>query len=216
MKIDSDHPLLLASASPRRRALLLQVGVPIEVRSVEVDEDLRPGEEAEAYLARVVEDKRQRAVELWRSDPELCQRCPALLVADTAVVHGRTVLGKPRDDDDARRMLAALAGDQHRVSTRVAIAAADGGGAPLWTDTVTTVVTFRPLDEAQIAAYLATGEGRDKAGSYGIQGIGAMLVRRIEGSYSNVVGLPICAVVDALQRAGLLSTCPVATGGDEP
>ncbi len=196
--IDAGHPLLLASGSPRRRELLARVGVPLEVRPVAVDEAVRPGEAAEAYLSRVVDDKRRAALAVLSAT-----RCRALLVADTAVVCAGEILGKPAGDDDAARMLRRLAGRDHEVSTRFALA-----GAATHAATVTTRVWFRPLDDAHIARYVASGEGRDKAGGYAIQGIGAMLVRRVEGSYSNVVGLPLCEVIEALQALGWIGALP--------
>jgi septum formation protein len=198
-KISRVLPLCLGSASPRRRQLLEQVGIPLVVRAVSADEDVRAGEAVDAYLARVVGDKLARAVAASG------EGVAAVLVADTVVVSNGEILGKPLDDGDARRMLSRLAGREHWVATRYAVAV---GGAAVAAETVRTTVWFRALDAAQIDAYVATGEGRDKAGSYAVQGVGAMLVRRIDGDYANVVGLPICAVVEALQRLELLGACP--------
>jgi septum formation protein len=187
-------PVLLASASPRRRELLERAGVVIVVRAVEVDESARVGEAADDYLLRIVAAKLAAARALGEA-----AGAAAILVADTAVVLDGRILGKPTDDEDARGMVRALAGRRHRVATRYALAR----GADEASETVSTEVEFRTLDDGQVARYVATGEGRDKAGAYAIQGIGAMLVRRIDGSYTNVVGLPLCEVIEALERLGV-------------
>jgi septum formation protein len=196
--IDREHPLLLGSASPRRREILETLGVPLVVRALEVDERVVAGESAASYLERVVADKLAAAV-----------RSPVarggVLVADTLVLVDGAVVGKPTDDGDARAILRALSGRAHEVWTRFAL---DRGEA----ETVRTRVIFRALSDDAIARYVATGEGRDKAGSYAIQGLGAFAVSRIEGSYTNVVGLPACEVIDALLRAGQLATFPLAPG----
>lgn len=192
MTIDAEHPLVLASASPRRRALLERVGVPLVVRPVDVDEAVRPGEGAYAYLERVVADK---AAAARRAAPG-----GLMLVADTSVIVDGEVLGKPGDDDEARAMVGRLQGREHEVATRFALGDAHA-------ETVRTRVWFRPLADPQIRRYVATGEGRDKAGAYGIQGVGAMLVSRIEGSYTNVVGLPLAEVIVALEGLGWTGPC---------
>jgi septum formation protein len=120
------------------------------------------------------------------------------------------VLGKPSGRDEARAMIAELSGRDHEVWTRFAISSGDDSGAALHAETVRTRVTFRALDEIEIAAYADTGEGLDKAGAYAIQGIGGFAVARIDGSYSNVVGLPACEVIVALRRLGLLGRFPRA------
>lgn len=201
--IDAIHPLLLGSGSPRRRAILVSLAIPLRLRPVDVDERTVPGEAVEQYLARVVKSK----LAALGTTAEL-RGAGALLVADTAVVVDDQALGKPSDDLEASAMLRRLAGRQHRVSTRFAIARPDAPAAAVCEQTVHTEVWFRPLSDEQIARYVATGEGRDKAGSYAIQGIGAFCVARIAGSYSNVVGLPACEVVMGLEQAGLLGTFP--------
>ncbi|MBW2457095.1 MAG: septum formation protein Maf [Deltaproteobacteria bacterium] len=215
MLIDHHHPLLLGSASPRRRALLQTVGLPLVVTTVAVDESTRPGERPAAYLERVVAAKLAAVEERWdrarlgpSPDRAELARCAALLVADTVVVRDDHIMGKPRDDDDARQMLAELAGAEHQVLTRFVIAAPDVEGCP-HAETVATRVWFRQVDGAQLERYVATGEGRDKAGGYAIQGIGSLWVERIAGSYANVVGLPLCAVVATLQRLGLVGPLPL-------
>ncbi len=215
LSIDHHHPLLLGSASPRRRELLEQVGLPLVVTTVDIDESIRPGESPAAYLDRVVAAKGAAVEERWAraragaspGGADLA-RCGALLVADTVVVRDDHIMGKPRHDDHAREMLANLAGAEHQVLTRFVVEAPDVVGCP-HSETVATRVWFRHLELEQLERYVATGEGRDKAGGYAIQGIGSLLVERIEGSYANVVGLPLCAVVVTLQRLGLVGPLPL-------
>ena len=203
MRITADSPLLLGSASPRRRDLVATLGVPFVVRSASADESVLPGELPEAYVERVT---------LAKLDA-VCARSSigdaGVLVADTIVIApDGALLGKPRDDDDAREMLERLAGATHSVSTRFVLAAQASrarGAAPLHAQTVTTRVTFRALSAGEIHAYVASGEGRDKAGSYAAQGNAGVFVERIDGSFTSVVGLPICEVLVALRAIGWLS-----------
>lgn len=206
MAIHEHQPLLLASRSPRRRALLEQVGIPVVVRPVHVDESVRSMEGAEDYLIRVVADK-LAAASAMAYEPEL-EGCAALLVADTAVVVDDAILGKPSSELDAREMIAELSGREHRVMTRFSIRSLEEPQVE-HTETISTRVWFRALGEEEIDHYVATGEGADKAGAYAIQGIGAMLVSGIAGDYANVVGLPIGAVVVALKQLGLVGHVPV-------
>jgi septum formation protein len=181
-------PIYLASRSPRRRALLEQIGVrflPFEAgERGDVDESVHPGESAEAYVERVTRAKAE-AGWTWMRDAGLG---PApVLAADTAVVVGGRILGKPEDRADAARMLGLLSAQIHAVYTGVALrdaAVCDYALSHSW-------VTFRRLDEIEIRAYLDTGEGDDKAGAYAIQGRAAQFVTRLEGSYSGVMGLPL-------------------------
>ena len=181
--------------------MIAELAIPAVVRPVEVDESTADGEGPDDFLVRIVGAKLAAARKL----PE-AERCAAILVADTIVVHGGRILGKPVDDAEAKRMLAAMAGGPHEVAGRFAIASE----GVLEEQTVRTRVWFRDLDENQIARYVDCGEGRDKAGSYAIQGVGAFIVERIDGSHSNVIGLPLCEVIAALQRHGLLGDCPWA------
>ncbi len=199
--IDESRPLLLGSGSPRRREILTTLGLPLRAVSLDVDERLREGETAVGYLERIALDKLAAAA-------SHAAGCGAVLVADTSVILDGAVLGKPTGVDDARSMIASLSGRDHEVWTRFAIASADDPKTALHAETVRTRVTFRVLDEDEIASYAATGEGLDKAGAYAIQGIGAFAALRIEGSYSNVVGLPACEVIMALRRVGLLERFP--------
>ncbi len=200
--IDDRHPLLLGSASPRRREILTTLGLPLRAVAVDVDEAVQAGEAPAAYLERITGAKLAAACAL-----EAAKSCGAVLVADTSVLLGGQILGKPRDDADARAMIASLAGRDHEVWTRFAVAA-PGAAHAAHAETVVTRVTFRALDDGEIDGYVRTGEGRDKAGAYAIQGVGAFAVQSIAGSYSNVVGLPACEVILALRRTGMLRSFP--------
>lgn len=185
-------PLLLASASPRRRELLAQAGIPHDVMPAHIDETPRPGERPVPHARRLAREKAQ----------VVAAKMPGrfVLAADTIVVDDDdAILGKPRSRAEAVRFLLALAGRTHRVVTAVAVASP--GGVPL-VGIASTLVRFRPFGPAVARSYAATGECDDKAGAYAIQGIGALLVERIDGNFSNVVGLPIPLVVDLLARSG--------------
>jgi septum formation protein len=180
--------LVLASQSPRRRELLAQLGIALEVRPAHADEAVHPGEPPRDYVVRVAREK-ARAV-----------AGEVVLAADTAVVLGGEVLGKPAGAADARRMLAALSGSEHEVLTGVCVRRA---GAGLELDALAaTRVRFAPLSPAEIDWYVATGEPLDKAGAYAIQGAGGAFVLAVSGSVSNVVGLPLAETAELLRRAG--------------
>jgi septum formation protein len=170
------------------------VQVPVVVRVATVDESPRPPESPAAYLERIALAKLEaiRASELPPT--------PGVLVADTIVVApGGAILGKPADTAEARSMVEALSGAVHEVRTRFLLGSPRAGTAPDHAQTVTTRVTFRPLSSEEVAAYAAGGEGMDKAGAYAVQGAAAAFVERIDGSYSNVVGLPLSEVIVALR-----------------
>lgn len=190
--------LVLGSGSPRRREILTSVGVPHVVRVASANEDVNAGEAPLAYLERVVLAKLE-AVRAFSPDERGGDRA-VILVADTTVIDGGDVLGKPADEAAARAMIARLAGKTHEVATRFAFGGGERGAPPLHAETVVTRVTFRALGRDEIDAYAASGEGLDKAGGYAVQGRAAAFVSRIEGSYTNVVGLPACEVVVALRR----------------
>ncbi|HTJ82739.1 MAG TPA: Maf family nucleotide pyrophosphatase [Polyangiaceae bacterium] len=192
--ISRASPLFVASQSPRRREMIASLGVAFVARAVDVDESRLAGEAALPYLERIVAAKLEAAT---RAAPP---GAAAILVADTIVTVDGDVLGKPRDDADAAQMITRIAGRAHDVMTRFAVAA----GGRVIDATVTTRVHVRPLDEAAVRAYVASGEGRDKAGAYAVQGAFACAVRALEGSYANVVGLPISEVVEALDELGVL------------
>jgi septum formation protein len=202
--ISETSPLLLGSASPRRREILAQLGLPFTVAAADVDESLLAGENARDYVARIVLAK-LAAVGSLRFDP----RAGGVLVADTSVVVDDFVLQKPADEADARTMLRLLSGRAHEVLTAFALAEPRHPGVAVHTETVASRVVFRALDDDEIARYAATGEGRDKAGGYAIQGIGAFAVARIEGSYSTIVGLPACELIAALRACGLIERFPL-------
>jgi septum formation protein len=204
--IDPQHPLLLGSASPRRREILATLGLPLVVLPAVVDESVLPGEAALPYLERVASLK----LAATGARPE-AKQAGAILVADTTVILDGAILGKPADEAEARAMLRALAGRAHQVSTRFAISGPEAPTRALHEETVSTVVVFRALDDAEIEGYAATGEGLDKAGAYAVQGLGSFAVARLEGSYANVVGLPACEVVTALRRVGLLAGFPLGS-----
>jgi septum formation protein len=183
--------LVLASASPRRAELLTSAGFAFEVSPADVDEALWEGEEPGAYALRVARDKAATAA-ARHADGRV------VLAADTVVVSEGEILGKPRDAGDAERMLRRLSGGVHEVLTAVVVRSADGETA----EVVTTRVHFLPLTDAEIAWYVASGEPDGKAGGYAIQGRAARFIDRIEGSWSNVVGLPIATVYRLLNRDG--------------
>lgn len=187
-----DSVLVLASGSPRRRDLLTCAGVPFSVQPSGAEEKIVSGENAEDFTRRAARMKAQAVA--GRLPPGTW-----ILAADTTVVLDGTVLGKPKNEADAARMLRLLSGRSHKVLTAVVLTQA-GGDDPLEL-LCETSVWFRPLDAATIQRYLSTGEPMDKAGSYGIQGRGAMLVSSIEGSYTNVVGLPLAETIQMLAEA---------------
>jgi septum formation protein len=204
--IQKESLLGLGSASPRRKELLEKLGLRLEVIAVDADERRRAGEAPDAYLERVTFDKLTRV----QADPR-ARATTAVLVADTVVLVDDAILGKPENHEEGKAMLTRLSGRVHEVRTRFAIGAserADSTSGALHAETVSTLVHFRSLDPDEIRRYVATGEGMDKAGSYAVQGIGSFAVERIEGSYANVVGLPVCEVVVALKRLGVLRAFP--------
>jgi septum formation protein len=182
--------LILASASPRRAELLAAAGFDYDIRPVEVDETPLPGEDPAAYVARLAAEK-ARALDPAGGDGPI-------LAADTTVVADGRILGKPADAVDARRMLTMLSGREHEVLTGVALRLGDR----LLCEVARTTVRFLPLDPDEVDWYVASGEPADKAGAYAVQGLAARFVDRIEGSYSNVVGLPISLVHRMLKGMG--------------
>lgn len=179
-------PLILASASPRRRQLLEMLGIEVEVRPSHVPEVPRPGEAPRDYALRLAQDK--------------ANAVPGdlVLAADTIVVLDDELLEKPADEEDAVRMLLRLQGRTHQVITAVALRA----GVTVFEAVDVTSVTFRPAREGMLRAYVRTGEPMDKAGGYGIQGYGAALVEGIDGDFFGVMGLPVRLVLDLLAEAG--------------
>lgn len=185
--------LFLASGSPRRAELLAQVGVPFTVlEAPDIDETPAPGEAAPAYASRLAHAKA-------RAGQARHQPAGAVLGADTVVVLDGDILGKPRDDHHALAMLSALNGREHLVISAVCLCLGEHSRA----GASQTLVRFRTMDDDRLRAYVATGEGRDKAGGYGIQGLGAALVASLTGSYSGVVGLPLEQTIALLEWAGV-------------
>ena len=190
--------LVLASASPRRLQLLAQVGIePDALRPTEIDETPIKGELPRRYALRVAYDKAEAARNLIADDPALCDAF--VLAADTVVAHNRRILIKPRSVDEALATLRLLSGRAHKVYTAVQLIRPDD---KVRSKVVVTRVRFKRLSNAEMDSYIASREWRDKAGGYAIQGIAAAFVRKIIGSYTNVVGLPLHEVVQVLNAEG--------------
>ena len=197
--------IYLASRSPRRRELLLQIGVKFEPllfregsrQDRETSEEVQPGEQPDDYVRRVTDLKVTAAWDRVVMRRGL-QRKP-VLAADTTVALASEILGKPSDKADAERMLKLLSGTQHRVLTAVAVKFEDQSRM----EVSESFVTFTPLDEARITAYVASGEPFDKAGAYGIQGRAGAFVERLEGSYTGVMGLPLFETARLLREFGV-------------
>lgn len=194
-RLENGPYLILASQSPRRRELLERAGVDFSVVPSSFDEESIPVTEPEDYVRVLAEAK---AADIAARHPENW-----VIGADTIVVIDDVILGKPGTDDDARTMLHALSNRIHRVITAYALVHQAKGRQA--SEAVITEVEFKALSDAEVEWYIETGEPFDKAGGYGIQGIGAFLVRRINGSYTNVVGLPVCEVIDTLLREKVLA-----------
>ena len=184
--------VFLASSSPRRRELLRQIGVAFRLLDVRVDETVRPGEEPQSYVMRLAQAK---------ADAGWSRREPgsgaAVLAADTAVVLEGSILGKPKDQIDAESMLLRLSGRSHQVLTAVALRHEDGLESRL----SRSVVAFRSIEAGEARRYWETGEARDKAGGYGVQGLGGVFVADLCGSYSGVMGLPLFETAELLDAA---------------
>jgi len=176
--------------------LLQAAGFAFDVIPADINEAMMPGEEAEEYVGRVARQKAEATARVAPGRP--------VLGADTVVVVDGMVVGKPAGDADARRMLAALSGRTHTVLTAVCLINPVEAPGRVWSRVARTCVEFAPLSEADIAEYVASGEPADKAGAYAIQGLASRFVTRIEGSYSNVVGLPVSLVYGLCREAGLL------------
>jgi septum formation protein len=183
--------LVLASASPRRQELLRNAGIAFEAQPANIVEDQLPGEGAKECAERLA---REKALAVYRQRPH-----DPVLGADTLVVVNGQLLGKPTDAVDAARMLRMISGREHHVITGVYLVAGNDG----WVGSETTLVNVTELTDKDIADYIATGEPMDKAGAYAIQGIASRWIPRIEGDYSNVVGLPVALVWRLLRQAGI-------------
>jgi septum formation protein len=191
----SKTTIVLASASPRRSELLESAGISFRVAPADIDEEALPEEEPVDYVLRLAEEKAKASAEKTEGR--------FFLGADTIVVCQGEIMGKPKDTADADRMLKKLSGVPHEVVTGFAIYDKERKGAVR--NAVRTKVFFKHLRDEEISSYIATGCPFDKAGAYAIQGGAAHMVQKIEGSYTNVVGLPLCEVVEALRVLGALS-----------
>lgn len=202
------NAIVLASSSPRRRQILERLGLSFSVVKPDVDERREPGEPPEDFVRRAALEK---ATDVARTIAVEQGKSPYVIGADTVVVIDGMPLGKPTDSSQAIDMLRSLSGREHQVLTGWALLNVNAGVER--TGVESTRVWFKRLRAAEIEAYAATGEGLDKAGAYGIQGIGCFLVEHIEGNYENVVGLPACPLVEALQDEGALTIFPVVDHG---
>ncbi|SFP66663.1 septum formation protein [Pseudomonas sp. NFPP07] len=187
--------LYLASGSPRRRELLTQIGVPFTAISADIDETPLPDENPAAYVERLARDKAAAGYALIADG----QAAACVLGADTAVVLDGQILGKPLDQADAQSMLMALSNREHEVLTAIAVL----DGQRCESRVVRSLVRFRAIGDDEAARYWASGEPRDKAGGYGIQGLAAVFVAGLNGSYSAVVGLPVCETAELLGHFGI-------------
>jgi septum formation protein len=192
--MEQQHDIYLASASPRRRELLAQIGVRYARLKVDVPEERGPAESPEEYVLRVALAKARAGRALLEAGDSR-----PVLGADTAVVLGQEVLGKPRDRDDALAMLKRLSGGEHMVLSGVALVRGDQEQSRL----SVSHVRFRPVGDDEALAYWHTGEPADKAGGYAIQGLAAMFIERLEGSYSGVMGLPLYETAQLLAQFGI-------------
>jgi len=221
--ISKDYPLILASASPRRKALLKQMGLPFRPFSSYVDENLgadqlSPTDPILSQGPQSGQGKDWKAIHMQAACHLAEKKARTIrqkldnrwiLGADTMVVLGNTILGKPADHDDALSMLLLLGGKEHSVMTGFCLL--DPFGRLAHAEEITTSVQMKPLTEDEVRAYIATGEPFGKAGSYAIQGIGSFMVESIRGSYTNVVGLPLCALIKALLATGALNSFPLSS-----
>lgn len=196
--ISTENPLVLASASPRRKRLLEQIGLPFIIMPSNADENQMDGNPSTITCHHA--KKKARMIQAQVSNRWI-------LGADTIVVLGDSILGKPQDQEDAQSMLRLLSGEEHQVITGFCII--DPSGKIAHSESVSTLVRIKDLSEDEILGYIETNEPFGKAGSYAIQGIGSFMVEGITGDYSNVVGLPICALIKALVRLGALKGFPV-------
>ena len=188
-------PLILASASPRRQDYFHDLGLEYRAHPADIDEELLPEEKSQDFVKRMAMEKAVSVMDLYPG----CW----IVAADTVVSLDDLVLGKPRDPLDAVSMLMALSGKEHWVQTGICLACRQEGIVAV--QSVRTRVVLSPFSERAAHAYVATGEPLDKAGSYGIQGQGAFLVKEVIGSYSNVVGLPLCELLVMLEEHGVIA-----------
>ena len=187
------YKFILASASPRRRELLEQVGAEFEVIPAQGEEKITSNKPQDAVLELSAQKAREVAGRLQEADA-------VVLGADTVVAFGGNILGKPRDEADAARILSLLSGNTHSVYTGVTVIVLQGGERKEYSFYEETEVTMYPMTEQQISSYICTGEPMDKAGAYGIQGKGAVFVEKIQGDYNYVVGLPVAKIFQLIGK----------------
>ena len=198
--ISKNNPLVLASISPRRKAILTQIGIPFEATGSMVDETSSKGMQPTNFACQMAIRKAESVRHVHKTR--------WILGADTIVVMNARIFGKPKDPRDCRDMLIRLRGRNHRVITGFCIL--DPGGKSVHIESVATKVKVKEISELEIEAYIKTGEPFGKAGGYAIQGIGSFMIEHINGSYTNVVGLPVCEIVGALVTCGALRGFPLA------
>ena len=198
--ISRENPLILASVSPRRRDILTQIDIPFQSVGSRIDEAVKKKMRPTDFACLMATLKAESAQKAYRRR--------WILAADTLVVINKRIFGKPRDAQDCRTMLSELSGKRHRVITGFCILEPSGNKSHL--EAVSTVVHVKELSALEIEAYIKTREPFGKAGAYAIQGIGAFMVEGIEGSYTNIVGLPVCEVVRALLACGALQGFPIS------
>jgi septum formation protein len=198
--ISRENPLILASVSPRRRDILTQIDIPFQSVGSRIDEAVQKKMRPTDFACLMATLKAESAQKAYRRR--------WILAADTLVVINKRIFGKPRDAQDCRTMLSELSGKRHRVITGFCILEPSGNKSHL--EAVSTTVHVKELSAMEIEAYIETGEPFGKAGAYAIQGIGAFMIEGIEGSYTNIVGLPVCEVVRALLACGALQRFPIS------
>jgi len=192
--VNESVQIILASASPRRRELLAQIGVEVMVQSVDIDETQKHNEPVMAYVQRLAMEKAQHGFDTIKNEKKL-----PVLGSDTVVEIDGLILGKPGNRQHAKKMLQQLSAQKHTVHTSVAIVTEE----KRLIDTSSSQVLFKTLDDREIDLYLATGEADDKAGSYAIQGIAAQFIKNINGSFSGVMGLPLFETAQLLKQCGV-------------
>ena len=192
--------IILASASPRRRELLKHLGLTFEVIPSKIEEDVKDGEEPCEHVLRLA---RLKAQEIARD-----QDSAVIIGADTIVVLGGEILGKPKDEEEAFAMLSQMSGRVHRVFTGFCVLDASDGSE--YSEAVESKVRFKHLTPEEIRGYIKTGEPMDKAGAYAVQGRGSYMIKEIQGSYTNVVGLPLCELFEVLSRVKVIEMYPNA------
>lgn len=194
----SENQLILASQSPRRKALLSQLGYTFKVQASDIDESIVPQESPADYVLRLAFEKAQK---IFLSLPNTAKKSAVVIGSDTSVVINNIILGKPEEVKDCVKTLSLLSGQEHQVLTAIAVVS----DKKTKTQLVTTKVFFKALTLAEIKAYWKTGEPQDKAGSYAIQGVAGQFVKAIHGSYSAVVGLPLYETAELLSQFNLSS-----------